>query len=198
MARLGFFVALASVALSQGCSSAEVAAPSTGGDEGEVTVSLDLRNYEGGENLTIANETLVFPLARSPSQRVLSRSAPGDLVVAYTRVGCWVEPDDTIGQTATVPVSVAPTVASTLVAVSILFDAMDPDLSSEEWAQTVCLSFRPPTGPWQPFIRPSRVGSTGTSTTVEFAPIEATADAAAIFLPTYASVSGITYTLRPF
>ena len=164
--------------------------------DGGVTVSFDLRRYAQGESLFIANETLVFPLARSPSQRVLSESAPGDLVIAYTRVGCGVDPERWIGSMGAVPVSIVPTAASALTAVAIVFDQTTQALTTGEWAQTTCLSFRHE-GTWQPFTRPSRVDTTATATTVTFAPAGAISDAAAIFLPAYASVSGISYELGP-
>jgi hypothetical protein len=173
----------------------EGGAPATSPD-GKVTVSLDLRHYERGESLFIANDTLVFPLAPSPSQRVLSESAPGDLVIAYTRVGCNVDPERWIGSMGVVPVTVVPTAPSTLMTVTIVFDPTTQALSTGEWMQTTCLSFRHE-GTWQPFTRPNQVDATATATTVKFAPAGAVSDAAAIFLPSYANVSGISYELGP-
>jgi hypothetical protein len=155
---------------------------------GEWTVSMDFL-----PKLAIANETLVFPLTRSPAQRSLSASELGELVVQYTRVGCWVQPGAGITSAA-----LSPTAASLLTWVVIEFDhtSVSASVSGQEEAQGTCLTFRPPGGSWQPFLTPTTTTISSTSVRLEFAVPAASADAAAIYLPTYASISSVKYAIR--
>jgi hypothetical protein len=142
-------------------------------------------------SLTIANTTLVFPLTQTPARRSLSESEPGDLIIDYTRVGCWVDPEQYLGA---VDVTSAHEARLTLVTISQDVSASRP---STELAKETCLSVRRPDGTWQPLLQSTNVTITDSSLQLEFAVSITTADAAAIFLPTYTSVSNVTYTIRP-
>lgn len=197
------WVGLLLVIIPVGCSRSNAETPDTdGGTDGpssqdELTVSLDLSSYTAEGSLVIANETVVFPLARSPAERALSRNDPGELVVAYTRVGCWVTPEEWIGPTGNAPVSVAAAPASFLTQLTIHFDVSPSGVPpADELARNTCLSVRPPGGPWQPFLQPSLVTPTTSSVRIDFAPSAQIADAAAVFLPTYVNVSRISYKVR--
>lgn len=178
----------------QGCAEADAdhsAGTPTGG-EGDVTVSLDFM-----PSLTIANETLVFPLSREPAHRSLAANATGDLVVAYTRVGCWVDPEMHIGGTYN-PVAVAADAAElTTVTISQSLTETIPAPEPARVAMETCVSLRPPGGTWQPFIQPTKVTTTASAVELEFSIPATVADAGAIFLPTYTSIAKVTYTVRP-
>jgi hypothetical protein len=143
--------------------------------------------------LPIANETLIFPPALDqPSPRTLSEGATDDVIVAYTRVGCWVDPEAHIGQNR--GFAVRPTTAVNLISVTIeQARAADASSSPAQLAERTCLSVRTPGGAWQPFLQPAVVTIDGDTVRVRFEASSVLTDAAAIFLPTYTRVSRIIY-----
>jgi hypothetical protein len=209
-------VSVVLAALAMGCSSAEAdsgaggtsgvsgasgAAGSFGGmggspQEGELSVTFDLSNYEGpGRGLSIANETLVFPLNRATVERTVTRIEPGELVVAYTRVGCWVVPDEVLGDGSSRHVDLPNAEPNVLISASI---DLGSDLESQlpvGFERETCISVRSAEGVWQPFEYPAPEATSGSTVRLLFPKMNAPADAAAIFLPTYATVSRVTYTL---
>jgi len=63
----------------------------SGCESTDVLYTLRLDHYVPSDPPTplhISNETLLLPLTRGETVRGLSRAAPGDLVVAYTRISC--------------------------------------------------------------------------------------------------------------
>src|SRR5262245_55484884 len=166
---------------------------------GEGTVyTLDLMEFgttqtPGG--LQIANRTLAFPLALGPTEQALSLANPGDLVVAYTRVGCWVDPEAWIGTDGAVPIQLPQTQPAALTEVTIdQFVAVGVASSPSQLAEGTCLTLRSQGGPWMPFLQPQKISlSSADSVRAEFVIDRTSAESAAIFLPTYTSVSRISY-----
>jgi hypothetical protein len=185
--------------IAPGCS--DGSPPGEAPPPGEHTVTFDLGQYEPGHDpstLVAANNTLVFPLVDGPAQQALSHEKPGDLVVAYTRVGCTVDPNDWIGPAGAVPVQVRSTPAAHLTRITIEQSARTTSASTaRQLAENTCVSLRLPAGAWQPFLRPSTITTTGDSARAEFVVAATSADAAAIFLPLYTDISKITYSIKP-
>jgi hypothetical protein len=119
-------------------------------------------------------------------------------VLAYTRVGCRVDPEGWIGPDGAVPVSVLPAAPGRLtrIVVEHAHDQLMTDTLPGR-ARSTCVSHRSPGGRWQPFTMPAAVTVDGRSARAEFILDGVPADAVAIFLPTYAYLSRITYELGP-
>jgi hypothetical protein len=172
---------------------------SGGGTEesGERDYTLDLSRYSPDQKppaLRISNETVVFPLAVGPTVQVLSGDAPGALVAHDTRVGCWVNPDEWIGQGGAVPARVPATPPVRLLEVTV--DQLGGEGVTEaprQLADRTCVSFRSQDGRWHAFAAPSIITVTGESVRTAFALDAEDANAVAIFLPTYTFVSRVSY-----
>lgn len=166
---------------------------------GEGTVyTLDLKDFgttqtPGG--LGIANETLAFPLALGPAEQSLSLANPGDLVVAYTRVGCWVDPEAWIGTDGVVPIQLRQAQPVALTEVSIdQFVGVGVTSTPRQLAESTCLTLKSQGGQWMPFLQPQKITLLSTdSVRAEFVIDRIGAESAAIFLPTYTNVSRISY-----
>jgi hypothetical protein len=169
----------------------------SGGGVGTV-YTLDLKEFgttqtPGG--LQIANEALAFPLARGAAEQSLSLANPGDLVVAYTRVGCWVDPEAWIGTEAVVPIQLrqVPAVALTEVTVD-QFVGVGVTSTPNQLAEGTCLTLKSEGGQWMPFLQPQKITPlSADSVRAEFVIDRMSADSAALFLPTYTYVSTIAY-----
>lgn len=142
--------------------------------------------------LPIANETIIFPpaLDQAPS-RTLSERETGDVLVAYTRVGCRVDPEAFIGQNRGLAVRPTPPVHLASVTIEQSGDGVSSSLA--QLGEQTCLSVRPPGGTWQPFLEPAVVTIDDDIVLVRFETASALTDAVAIFLPTYTNISRITY-----
>lgn len=166
---------------------------------GEGTVyTLDLKEFgttqtPGG--LQIANRTLAFPLALGPTEQSLSLTNPGDLIVAYTRVGCWVDPEAWIGTEGTVPIQLRQAQPVALTEVTIdQFVGVGVTSTPSELAAGTCLTLKSQGGQWMPFLQPQKITLLSTDTVrAEFVIDRISADSAALFLPTYTYVSTISY-----
>ncbi|MEP6652356.1 MAG: hypothetical protein ABJA82_03300 [Myxococcales bacterium] len=160
--------------------------------------TLDLKEFgttqtPGG--LAIANETLVLPLALGPTEQSLSHANPGDLVVAYTRVGCGVDPEGWIGTEGVVPVQLPQVQPVALIEVAIdQFVGVGVTANPSQLAERTCLTLKSPGGPWMPFLQPQKITLlSAASVRTEFVIDRTSAESAAIFLPTYTFVSRISY-----
>lgn len=160
--------------------------------------TLDLKEFgttQSPGGLAIANETLAFSLALGPTGQSLSRANPGDLVVAYTRVGCGVDPEGWIGADGVVPIQLhqAHPVAVTEVAID-QFVGVGVTENPSQLAESTCLTLKSPGGPWMPFLHPQTITLlSADSVRAEFVIDRTGAESAAIFLPTYTFVSRISY-----
>jgi hypothetical protein len=170
-----------------------------GARTGEGTVyTLDLKGFgttqtPGG--LGIANETLAFPLALGPTEQSLSPANPGDLVVAGTRVGCWVDPEAWIGTDGVVPIQLPQAQPVALTEVTIdQFVGVGVAATPRELAERTCLTLKSQGGQWMPFLQPQKITLVSTdSVRAEFVVDRIVVGNAAIFLPTYTHVSTISY-----
>lgn len=168
---------------------------------GDATFTFDLSRYHPGQTppaLRVANSTLAFPLGRGPATQVLSETAPGELVVAYTRVGCWVEPEEWIG--AMGPAAVRVDAGGPVHLAEVVVDqVLDPLITAtpQALAEGTCVTYRTPQGKWRAVIRPTRVTTTAGSVRTSFGVDAAGVDAAAIFLPSYTHVSRVSYRVGP-
>ena len=194
MTNPSLLIAMMSAAI--GCSGAGKNQPDVGAGEGTV-YTLDLKGFgttqtPGG--LGIANETLAFPLALGPTEQSLSPANPGDLVVAYTRVGCWVDPEAWIGTDGMVLVQLRQAQPVVLTQVTIdQFVGVGVTASPRELAERTCLTLKSQGGTWMPFLQPQKITLSTDSVRAEFIIDRTTADSAALFLPTYTNVSAISY-----
>jgi hypothetical protein len=212
MTNQSLLIAMMSVAI--GCGGADKDQPGAGtggpgaggsvgtGDgvaTGEGTVyTLDLKDFgttqtPGG--LGIANETLAFPLALGPTEQSLSLANRGDLVVAYTRVGCWVDPEAWIGTDGVVPIQLhqAQPVALTEITID-QFVGVSVTSTPRQLAESTCLTLRSQAGQWMPLLQPQKITLlSADSVRAEFVIDRISAESAAIFLPTYTYVSRISY-----
>ena len=145
--------------------------------------------------LQIANGTLAFPLALGPTEQSLSLTNPGDLVVAYTRVGCWVDPEAWIGTEGVVPIQLRQAQPVALTEVTIdQFVGVGVTSTPSELAEGTCLTLKSQGGQWMPFLQPQKITLLSTdSVRAEFVIDRISADSAALFLPTYTYVSTISY-----
>jgi hypothetical protein len=166
---------------------------------GEGTVyTLDLKGFattQTPSGLEIANETLAFPLALGPTEQLLSRANPGDLVVAGTRVGCWVDPEEWIGTDGVVPIQLPEAHPVALTEVTIdQFVGVGVTATPRELAERTCLTLKSQGGQWMPFLQPQKITMlSADSVRAEFVVDRISAGSAAIFLPTYTNVSTISY-----
>lgn len=157
------------------------------GDPGELTVSMDFT-----PSLTAANRTLIFPLTEAPLHRTPSQTAPGELVLEYTRLGC-------ASAQSLRPVEVSPAPTARVNMVTITQDLVVPDWGTHpanELIQGTCLSLRTPGGGWQPVLPSTKVVTVDNSIQLQFELPGTVTDAVAIFVVTYPSVSQITYTIQ--
>jgi len=195
MTNQSLLIAMMSVAI--GCGGVGTGSGGVGNGEGTV-YTLDLKEFgttqtPGG--LGIANETLAFPLALGPTEQSLSLANPGDLVVAYTRVGCSVDPEAWIGTDGVVPIQLqqAQPVALTEVAID-QFVGVSVTATPHQLAERTCLTLKSQGGQWMPFLQPQKVTLlSADSIRAEFVIDRISAESAAIFLPTYTYVSRISY-----
>jgi hypothetical protein len=168
-------------------------------ESGDREYTLDLATYRPGQDpaaLIIANETLAFPLGVGPMTQVLSASAPGDLKALYTRVGCWVDPNEWIGTGGVAPADLPVAAPVRLVGVTIdQLGGVGVTLSRDQLAAATCVTYRSPGGVWHPFVRSPTVTLAGDAIRTEFTVDAAEATAVAIFLPTYTYVSKVAYRL---
>ena len=150
--------------------------------ETPMTLSYTLRldRYESAEPptpLRVSNETLLLPLGGDEAVQELTRSAPGDLVLAYTRIDCSVgdptpylsRPDIEVPQGETVQL------------VEIEVDELAGDGRSGDWQGGVCFALLVD-GAWTMQLPPTTVDPTGEKR-----------DAVAIFFPLFADVTEIRY-----
>lgn len=166
------------------------------GDEGDEAVhTLELGAYSSAEPpspLSLSNETLVFPLATDQETWELTASSPGDLVAAYTRVGCWIDdPETWIGQ---VPLREVPPVHLTEVTIEQVSDGVHTHSDATSLSGGACLTYRSCDGAWHSLLAPAAITGDAVTSTATFAVDLAGADAVGIFLPLYTNVSRITYT----
>jgi len=196
MTTQSLWIAMISVVI--GCGGAGKGQPDGGGTGEGALYTLDLKEFgttqtPGG--LAIANETLAFPLGLGPTEQSLSPANPGDLVVAGTRVGCWVDPEAWIGTDGVVPIQLPQARPVALTEVSIdQFVAPGVVATPRELAERTCLTLRSQGGPWMPFLQPQQITLLpNDSVRVEFGIDRTSAESAAIFLPTYTNVSTISY-----
>lgn len=143
--------------------------------------------------LPIANTTLIIPLALDqPALRTLSAGATGDVLVAYTRVGCWADAPAVLGPNRGIAIRATPPVRLTSVAIAqVAGDNVTGSL--DQLADQNCVSLRSPEGTWQPSLEPAMVSIDGDVVRLGFDAASALTDAVAIFLPTYTNVSRIDY-----
>jgi len=187
---------IAMIAAAIGCGGAGKDEPDAGAGEGTV-YTLDLQGFgttqtPGG--LGIANETLAFPLGLGPTEQALSVANPGDLVVAYTRVGCWVDPEAWIGTDGVVPIQLRQAQPVALAEVTIdQFVGVGVSSTASQLAEATCLTLKSQGGQWMPFLQPRKVTLSADSVRAEFVIDRTSTDSAAIFLPTYTYVSRISY-----
>ncbi|NUP09691.1 MAG: hypothetical protein HOW73_26905 [Polyangiaceae bacterium] len=180
---LGRVVPVLVIVASAGCNDQEP----TDTDPGLYTLRLD--HYETTEPpgpLDIANETLMLPLGRGAVEQELTREAPGDLVVAYTRIGCDI--DDLEGHigSASDEISAGPFVRLREISIEQVSTGV---------ADQTCFSYRSRDGSWHAQIAPTSVDDDGEIETSTLVLDADEVDAVAIFLPTYTEVTGITYRL---
>jgi len=167
------------------------------GDErgDEAVYTLELSNGSPGDAtypLTLANDTLVFPLALDEETQLLTSSAPGDLVIAYTRVGCWIDdPETWIGNS---PLRAVPPVHLTQVTITQVSDGGSADDEPRGLSESSCFTYRTCDGVWHPLLAPTTITAGGGMTTATLSLDVDGVDAAAIFLPLYTHVSRVTYT----
>lgn len=188
MTNRALLIAMISVAI--GCGGA-------GAGEGTL-YTLDLADFgttqtPGG--LEIANETLAFPLALGPTEQSLSLANPGDLVVAYTRVGCWVDPEAWVGTDGVVPIQLRQAQPVALTEVTIdQFVGVGVTSTARQLAESTCLTLKSQGGHWMPFLQPQKITMlSADSVRAEFVIDRISAESAALFLPTYTYVSRISY-----
>lgn len=175
----------------------EAGAGGAGGSAGEPDVyTLDLTGFgtQAPVGLAVANETLVFPLAREAQTQALSESNRGDLVVEYTRVGCWAGVDPTRYTFHVREVERVPVLRVTI----DQFVGAGGTITPQQLADGTCLSLQAQDGTWAPFLRADRAELVSDYVIrVEFAVDEVRTSGAAIFLPTYTTVSSISYRVAP-
>jgi hypothetical protein len=117
-----------------------------GRDQPGTVYTLDLTGFgttqiPGG--LGIANETLAFPLALGPTEQSLSIANPGDLVVAYTRVGCWVDPEAWFGTDGVVSIQLQQAQPVPLTEVAIdQFVGVGVTSTPRQLAESTCLTLK--------------------------------------------------------
>jgi len=168
----------------------------TGGGGGTLYL-FDLTGFGTTEapGLQIANETLAFPLALGSTEQSLSLTNPGDLIVAYTRVGCSIDPEEWIGMdgVAPIPLPAAEPVALTHLTID-QFVGLSVTATAQSLAEGTCLTLKAQGGPWLPFLQPETITLlSDDSVRAEFVIDGTIAEGAALFLPTYTYVSSISY-----
>jgi hypothetical protein len=166
-----------------------------GSSEEQFLYTLDLTNYSPRQTpptLRISNSTLVLPLALGMKTQPLSEEAPGDLINAYTRVGCWIDdPALFLGLAHSVR-AVSP-VHLTQITVDQTSEGERSALPPDQLAMQTCFTYRSRDGAWHGLLPPSKITASPHAATAEIALDVTDVDAAAIFLPTYTYVSKITY-----
>ena len=192
-----------SVAGSAGALAGGAGTPSLGGSGGALpqggagpgggtTVSLDL-----APSLTLANETLFFPLTgkllASSMSSPTEPNKPNELVVLYTRALCSAAHTETlVANPGGFDVGGVPTRLAT---VSITHDLRGQTNPEAVVGEHTCLTRRTPEGRWLPLLSPTNVIKTDSFLTLEFAvPVEPV-DSVGIYLPTYTAISNIAYTI---
>jgi hypothetical protein len=161
----------------------------------EARYTLELSGVTPGDPaipLTLSNDTLAFPLAVEDRTQLLTDQAPGDLVIAYTRVGCWIDdPEQWIGQH---EVRDVPPVHLREVTIEQVSDTYFHDDEPRGLSEGSCFTYRTCDGVWHPLLGPTEITAGGGRTTATLAIDVDGVDAAAIFLPLYTRVSRVTYT----
>jgi hypothetical protein len=183
----------------------EAATGGASGSAGNVSVSDGTYVIEFSEpdppdeqpGLFIANSTLAIALTRGPAVRQFSGAPPGDaadVVLQYTRVGCRIDdPNSWIGEAA---LTAAP--STQLMRVTITEHADLAGISTAlELVDQTCLSVRQAGGAYQPLIQYSTLQPGDGSMEATFDVHATSVDAFALFLPTYTSISRVSYTLPP-
>lgn len=155
------------------------------GERGEPgTYTLNLSDVTPGDPdipLTLSNDTLVFPLATEQETQFATEDAPGDLVIAYTRLGCWIDdPGEVVGD---IDLRDVPPVRLK----EVTFD-QSPDSAG------ACFTYRTCDGVWHPLLSPTSSTTDGDPATATLTLNADAVDAVAIFLPLYTHASRITYT----
>ena len=156
-----------------------------------LSYTLRLDRYESAEPptpLRVSNETLLLPLGGDEAVQELTRSAPGDLVLAYTRIDCSVgdptpylsRPDIEVPQGETVQL------------VEIEVDELAGDGRSGDWQGGVCFALLVD-GAWTMQLPPTTVDPTGEKRGSALALDGVRVDAVAIFFPLFADVTEIRY-----
>lgn len=171
--------------------------PCAQGDErGEQAVyTLELSNITPADPaipLTLANDTLVFPLATDHETQQSTQDAPGDLIIAYTRVGCWI--DDPGSQIGDQEVRDVPPVHLTEITIEQVEDPIFPDPEPSGLSEQTCFTYRTCDGAWHPLTAPTQITAGDGRTTATLTLDVDGADAVAIFLPLSTRASQITYT----
>ena len=131
--------------------------------------------------LRIANETLLVPLGRGAKLQDLTREAPGDLVVAYTRIDCSVGDPNPFLADHDPAVPRGPEVRVRTIEVDELATDFDG----------TCFAVRVD-GVWSLQTGPTAVEHRAADKTTTLA-LDSRADTVAIFFPLYADVTAIHY-----
>lgn len=160
----------------------------------EIDYVIDVSAYEPTmppSPLAITQDTLVFPLARGPVVEAPTRSTPGDLIVGYTRVGCkspsaegMLDQDD-LDIVAGIPVRLT----QVIVEQARVYDALERERPADE----TCVSHRAADGTWSVPMPPTESTVSGARRTSSFTLDLDDVDAAAVFLPSFATVWRVTY-----
>lgn len=156
----------------------------------EERYTLRLDHYESADPptpLRVSNETLLLPLGRGEPVQELTREAPGDLVVAYTRVDCSIgDPTSTLSRS-DIPIPEGETARLAEIAVDEQAEGLPRD-----WTGGACFALLVD-GSWTIQLPPTTVDSVDGKRTSTLALDGLRVDAVAIFFPLYADVTEIRY-----
>jgi hypothetical protein len=163
--------------------------------EGGAVYALELRDDSPDDTaypMMLANDTLVFPLALDKQTQLLTRSAPGDLIIAYTRVGCWIDDPETWVRD--LPLRAVPPVYLTTITMDQVSVGADVEDEPRGLSESSCFTYRTCDGVWHPLLAPTTITAGGGMTTATLSLDVEGADAVAVFLPQYTHAWRVTYT----
>lgn len=155
----------------------------------DVLYTLRLDRYDRSDPPTplhISNETLLLPLTRGETVRYLSRAAPGDLLLAYTRISCSVGDPNPHLTRSDIDLPSGPEVRLIEIEIDEIATEFD-DLSGD-----TCFAVRAD-GVWSLQFAATSVAHGEDTKTSTFVFDHGSVDAVAIFFPLYADVTEIRY-----
>lgn len=158
--------------------------------------TLNLDQYESSDPpkpLHTSHETLLLPLADVEPVQDLSREAPGDLVLAYTRIGCTVGDPNPHLRRQDIALPLGPDVRLRSIAVDEIGGSNGVSHGfSDSWRAGPCFAVRAE-GVWSAQTPPSSVVDGDGKRTSRLLLEDGWANAVAIFFQSSAEVTGIRY-----